>query len=61
LRLNAPLATAYYLKEDLRQFWEQPNKATAKRFLRDWLARAEAEILSIVVDDMSVAFTRRSP
>jgi transposase len=30
LRLNQPLALAYYLKEDLRQFWEQPSKtATA--------------------------------
>jgi len=42
LRLNAPLATAYYLKEDLRQLWEQPNKRTARRVLRDWLARARA-------------------
>ena len=24
LALNKSLATAYYLKEDLRQFWEQP-------------------------------------
>jgi transposase len=42
LRLNAPLATAYYLKEDLRQIWSQPNKRTARRVLRDWLARARA-------------------
>jgi transposase len=42
LRLNAPLATAYYLKEDLRQLWDQPNKRTARRVLRDWLARARA-------------------
>ena len=42
LRLNAPLATAYYLKEDLRQIWTQPNKRTARRVLRDWLARARA-------------------
>lgn len=42
LRLNAPLATAYYLKEDLRQIWMQPNKRTARRVLRDWLARARA-------------------
>jgi transposase len=42
LRLNAPLAIAYYLKEDLRQIWEQPNKRTARRVLRDWLARARA-------------------
>jgi transposase len=25
LRLNEPLATAYYLKEDLRQIWSQPD------------------------------------
>lgn len=42
LRLNAPLATAYYMKEDLRQIWEQPDKATARRVLADWIARAEA-------------------
>jgi transposase len=42
LRLNQPLATAYYLKEDLRQLWSQANKRTARRVLRDWLARARA-------------------
>jgi transposase len=42
LRLNAPLAVAYYLKEDLRQIWMQPNKRAARRVLRDWLARARA-------------------
>jgi transposase len=40
LRLNEPLALAYYMKEDLRQIWLQPNKALARLFLRDWLARA---------------------
>jgi transposase len=42
LRLNEPLAIAYYLKEDLRQIWSQPDKRTARRVLRDWLARARA-------------------
>jgi len=42
LRLNEPLALAYYLKEDLRQIWSQPNKRTARKVLRDWLARAHA-------------------
>jgi len=41
LRLNKPLALAYYLKEDLRQLWEQPSKAVASAFLEDWIARAE--------------------
>ena len=42
LRINQPLATAYYLKEDLRQFWEQPNKRAAKVYLNAWIARADA-------------------
>jgi len=42
LDLNRPLAIAYYLKEDLRQFWEQKSYQAASRFLTDWCARAEA-------------------
>lgn len=42
LDLNTPLTIAYYLKEDLRQIWTQPNKRTARRVLRDWMARARA-------------------
>lgn len=42
LALNKSLATAYYLKEDLRQFWEQPGKTFATLFLDGWLRRAEA-------------------
>jgi transposase len=42
LRINEPLAAAYYMKEDLRQIWLQENKATARRVLQDWLRRAEA-------------------
>lgn len=42
LRVNEPLAIAYYLKEDLRQIWLQSNKSMARLFLRDWLARARA-------------------
>lgn len=40
LRLNQPLATAYYLKEDLSQFWEQPHKTAARNFLTSWYLRA---------------------
>ena len=42
LRLNQPLALAYYLKEDLRQFWEQSSKTAAATFLEDWIARAQS-------------------
>ena len=42
LKLNEPLAQAYYLKDELRQFWQQSSKATAAKFLDDWCRRAEA-------------------
>lgn len=42
LRLNEPLATAYYMKEDLRQVWEQFRKSDAQDVLFDWIRRAEA-------------------
>lgn len=42
LDLNRPLAVAYYLKEDLRWFWNQPHRAAAARFLKGWCARADA-------------------
>lgn len=40
LALNHSLATAYYLKDDLRQLWEQRSKPAADRFQTNWCARA---------------------
>ena len=40
LDLNRPLAAAYYMKEDLRRLWSQPDKAAAFDFLKDWVYRA---------------------
>ena len=48
LRLNQPLAAAYYMKEDLRQIWEQPDKATATRVLSDWIRRAEESGIKVL-------------
>jgi len=42
LSLNKPLATAYYLKEDLRLLWSCPDTTAAERHLHDWISRAEA-------------------
>jgi transposase len=42
LKLNKSLATAYYMKEDLRQFWNQPGKRFATAFLDGWIRRAKA-------------------
>ena len=48
LRINQPLATVYYMKEDLRQIWQQDNKATARRVLQDWIRRAEASGIKLL-------------
>jgi transposase len=42
LRLNEPLAVVYFMKEDLRQIWQQPNKEAARRALGVWLSDARA-------------------
>jgi transposase len=49
LQLNEPLALAYYLKEELGELWEQDDEEQATAFLLDWLARAEASGLKILV------------
>jgi len=49
LKLNEPLALAYYLKEDLAAFWEQDDEEEATVYLLDWLARAEASGIGILV------------
>jgi len=42
LRLNEPLALAYYLKEELQEIWEQEDQETAQALLLEWIAYAEA-------------------
>jgi transposase len=49
LQLNEPLALAYYLKEELGELWEQEDEDQASVFLLDWLARAEASGLKMLV------------
>jgi transposase len=48
LALNRSLAVAYYLKEDLRQFWEQPGKKFGTLFLDGWIRRAEVSGIKIL-------------
>ena len=42
LQLNESLSVAYYLKEDLRQFWNQKSKPAAEQYLEAWCRRADA-------------------
>jgi transposase len=48
LRMDQPLATACYMKEDLQQIWSQPDKETAARVLEDWIRRAGASCIRIL-------------
>lgn len=48
LALNAPLAKAYYMKDELRQLWAMPDKEHAERFLLGWMLRAEASGITLL-------------
>ena len=49
LKLNKPLATAYYMKEDLRRLWSFSNKEIAETFLNDWMNRANSSNVNMLV------------
>ena len=40
LKLNEPLATTYYMKEELRNIWHQPDKTSAQKALDEWVKKA---------------------
>lgn len=48
LALNRPLATAYYMKEDLRRFWDFPDAQQAERHLDLWIRRAETTGIAVL-------------
>jgi transposase len=60
LTLNKSLATAYYLKEDLRQFWERPGKRFATAFLNDWIKRAESSGIKMLQEMARTLAAHRS-
>ena len=59
LELNQPLAIAYYLKDDLSQFWEQSDKAAASRFLDDWLNDAQRSGIRLLIKFAKTLASRR--
>lgn len=50
LKLNESLATAYYLKDELRLFWEQPSAFAASVFLSRWILKAESSGIRMLKD-----------
>ena len=49
LQLNKPLATMYYMKEELPLMWHQSTKSKAEEFLTDWCARAISSGIKILM------------
>ncbi len=47
LELNKPLATAYYMKQELRVIWHQDSKDHASKLLTDWVTKADASGINI--------------
>jgi transposase len=50
LRLNEPLATAYYLKDELNEIWEQDDQEVAQALLLDWVTFAESSGIRMLQD-----------
>jgi len=41
LRLNEPLLVGWYMKEELRELWNQPSRQDMEAFMKDWCEKAE--------------------
>ena len=50
LKINSPLFTAYYMKEQLRELWKQDDKRTARRFLNDWITDAQTSGIKMLIN-----------
>ena len=48
LKLNEPLAAAYYMKEELRDIWHQPDKQSAQIVLDKWVKKAAASDVNML-------------
>jgi len=60
LQLNRSLAIAYYLKDDLNEFWEQPEKGGAARWLDAWLRDAETSGIRLLQKFAKTLASRRN-
>lgn len=60
LQLNRSLAVAYYLRDDLSEFWEQPDKWAAERWLQAWIADAEGSGIRLLQKFAKTLASRRS-
>jgi transposase len=50
LRLNEPLAIAYFLKDELNEVWEQEDQEAAQAQLMEWITYAESTGIRMLLD-----------
>ena len=60
LKLNEPLATAYYMKEELRNIWHQPDKTAAQKALDEWVRKAAASNINMLKRFYKIIAAHRS-
>jgi transposase len=49
LQLNEPLLLGWYLKEELRELWNQPSRQKMAAFLKDWCQKAQQTAISQLI------------
>ncbi len=60
LKLNEPLATAYYMKEELRNIWFQLDKISAQKALEEWIRKAEVSGINMLKQFAKTLASHRS-
>ena len=49
LRLNEPLLVGWYLKEELRELWNQPSRQDMEAFMKDWCEKTEQSAIGQLI------------
>jgi transposase len=49
LRLNEPLLVGWYMKEELRELWNQPSRQDMEAFMKDWCQKAEQSAIGQLI------------
>jgi transposase len=49
LRLNEPLLLGWYMKEELRELWNQPSRPDMEAFMKDWCEKAEQSAIGQLI------------
>ncbi|MDA3790453.1 MAG: ISL3 family transposase [Desulfobacula sp.] len=48
LEINQPLSAVYYMKEEMRQIWNQPDKETGEKVIKNWINLANASNIPVL-------------